>query len=48
MNYYIDIQNATGEPLPISDNQLTHLALLTLRDYKKKQNLQSGWLLRKK
>ncbi|KTD60218.1 metal-dependent hydrolase [Legionella sainthelensi] len=39
MNYYIDIQNATGEPLPISDDQLTRLALLTLRDYKKEAEL---------
>lgn len=39
MNYYIDIQNATDEPLPISEDQLTRLALLTLRDYKKEAEL---------
>ncbi|KTD53174.1 metal-dependent hydrolase [Legionella santicrucis] len=39
MNYYIDIQNATAESLPISEDQLTHLALLALRDYKKEAEL---------
>lgn len=39
MSYYIDIQNATTEPLPINEEELTRLALLTLNDYKKEAEL---------
>lgn len=39
MSYYIDIQNATDESLPISKEELTRLASLALRDYKKEAEL---------
>ncbi len=39
MNYHIDIQNATDEFLPVSDDELTRLASLTLRDYKTEAEL---------
>lgn len=39
MNYYIDIQNATDESLPISEDELTRLAILTLKDYRKEAEL---------
>lgn len=39
MSYYIDIQNATDEPLPVSEEELTHLASLALRDYQKEAEL---------
>jgi probable rRNA maturation factor len=39
MNYYIDIQNATGEPLALNEEQITHLASLALRDHKKEAEL---------
>lgn len=39
MSYYIDIQNETSESLPISEDELTRLALLTLRDYKPEAEL---------
>lgn len=32
MTYYIDIQNATDKPLPLSEEQLNNLASLALRD----------------
>lgn len=32
MTYYIDIQNATDEPLPLSEEQLNSLASLALKD----------------
>ncbi|RUR12300.1 rRNA maturation RNase YbeY [Legionella sp. km772] len=32
MTYYIDIQNATDNPLPISEDELTQLASLALKD----------------
>ncbi len=35
MTYYIDIQNATDAPLAIDEAQITRLASLALRDYKK-------------
>lgn len=33
MTYHIDIQNATEEALPVSEEQLTQLASLALRDH---------------
>lgn len=39
MNFYIDIQNASGESLPVSDDELTRIALLALRDYKTEAEL---------
>ncbi|AWN74420.1 rRNA maturation RNase YbeY [Legionella anisa] len=39
MSYYIDIQNATNEPLPVSEEALTRLASLALRDYQKEAEL---------
>lgn len=33
MTYHIDIQNATDEPLPLSENELTQLACIALRDH---------------
>ncbi|MCE0723891.1 MULTISPECIES: rRNA maturation RNase YbeY [Legionella] len=39
MSYYIDIQNATDEPLPFSEEELTRLASLALRDYQKEAEL---------
>lgn len=33
MTYYIDIQNATEHPLPVSEDTLTQLATLALRDH---------------
>ena len=39
MNYCIDIQNVTDESLPVSEEELTHLAKLTLRDYRKEAEL---------
>jgi len=32
MNYIIDLQNATKEPLPLSEEELKELAMLALRD----------------
>ena len=34
MTYYIDIQNATEEPLPLTEDELSSLAELALRDHK--------------
>lgn len=39
MTYYIDIQNATDEPLAIDENEITRLASLALRDYQKEAEL---------
>jgi probable rRNA maturation factor len=39
MTYYIDIQNATDEPLSMDEDQITRLASLALRDYKKEAEL---------
>lgn len=39
MTYYIDIQNATDEPLAMDEDQITRLASLALRDYKKEAEL---------
>lgn len=39
MNYYIDVQNATDESLPVSEDELTRLAHLALRDYQKEAEL---------
>lgn len=39
MSYYIDIQNATNEPLPVSEEELARLASLALRDYQKEAEL---------
>ncbi|HHT0591673.1 TPA: rRNA maturation RNase YbeY [Legionella anisa] len=39
MSYYIDIQNATNEPLPVSEEELTRLTSLALRDYQKEAEL---------
>lgn len=39
MSYYIDIQNATDESLPVSEEELTRLASLALRDYQKEAEL---------
>lgn len=39
MNYCIDIQNATDEPLPVSDERLTQLATMALKEYKKEAEL---------
>ncbi|MGL5742486.1 MAG: rRNA maturation RNase YbeY [Legionella sp.] len=39
MSYYIDIQNATHDVLPVSEDELTHLASLALRDYKNEAEL---------
>ncbi|WP_428413772.1 rRNA maturation RNase YbeY [Legionella sp.] len=39
MTYYIDIQNATNEPLVMDEGQITRLASLALRDYKKEAEL---------
>ena len=39
MNYYIDIQNATDESLPVSEEELTRLATLALKDYRNKAEL---------
>ncbi|KTD73174.1 rRNA maturation RNase YbeY [Legionella tucsonensis] len=39
MSYYIDIQNATNEPLSVCDEELTRLASLALRDYQKEAEL---------
>ncbi len=39
MSYYIDIQNATDESLPVSEDELTRLASLALRDYQKEAEL---------
>lgn len=33
MTYYIDIQNATEEPLPLTENELSNLAERALRDH---------------
>lgn len=33
MTYHIDIQNATEAPLPLTENELTNLAELALRDH---------------
>lgn len=33
MTYYIDIQNATKDPVPVNDEDLTKLASLALRDH---------------
>ncbi|WP_454780873.1 rRNA maturation RNase YbeY [Legionella sp. WA2022007384] len=39
MTYYIDIQNATDESLPVSEDEIIHLASLALRDYQKEAEL---------
>lgn len=39
MTYYIDIQNATDEALPISEDDITRLASLALRDHKQDAEL---------
>ncbi|KTD15633.1 metal-dependent hydrolase [Legionella gratiana] len=39
MSYYVDIQNATAESLPISEDEIIRLALLTLKEYKKEAEL---------
>lgn len=39
MTYHIDIQNATNEPLPLSENEITMLASLALKDHKKDAEL---------
>ncbi|KTC89040.1 rRNA maturation RNase YbeY [Fluoribacter dumoffii] len=39
MTYYIDIQNATEESLPVSEEELTRLATLALRDFRKEAEL---------
>ncbi|MBI2785283.1 MAG: rRNA maturation RNase YbeY [Legionella longbeachae] len=39
MNYYIDVQNATNELLPVSEEELIRLASMALRDYKKEAEL---------
>lgn len=39
MNYHIDIQNAADTPLPLSEQELTHLAHLALRDNIEKAEL---------
>ena len=36
---YIDIQNATNEPLAINEDEITRLASLALRDYSKNAEL---------
>lgn len=39
MPYYIDIQNATDNPLVMNEEELTSLASLALRDYQKDAEL---------
>ncbi|QMT60426.1 rRNA maturation RNase YbeY [Legionella sp. PC997] len=39
MTYYIDIQNATDESLPISEDEIINWASLALRDYQKEAEL---------
>jgi probable rRNA maturation factor len=39
MTYYIDIQNATDEPLPITEDYLTKLASLALKNYQAEAEL---------
>lgn len=39
MTYYIDIQNATDEPLAINEDEVRRLASLALRDYKQNAEL---------
>lgn len=39
MTYYIDIQTATKDPLPITESELIDLASLALRDYKQDAEL---------
>ncbi|MCW8407612.1 rRNA maturation RNase YbeY [Legionella sp. PATHC035] len=39
MSYYIDIQNATDESLPVSEDELMRLAHLALRDNQKEAEL---------
>lgn len=39
MTYYIDIQNATDEPLAMNEDEIIRLASLTLRDHKKSAEL---------
>lgn len=39
MTYHIDIQNASNEPVPLSDSELTNLASLTLRDHQNQAEL---------
>ena len=39
MSYYIDIQNATNEKLPIAEEKLVHLASLALRDHQSQGEL---------
>lgn len=39
MTYHIDIQNVTEEPLPVTEDALTHLASLALRDHQKEAEL---------
>ncbi|HAT2058412.1 TPA: rRNA maturation RNase YbeY [Legionella pneumophila] len=39
MTYHIDIQNATGKLLPLSEDEITKLASLALRDHKQDAEL---------
>lgn len=39
MTYYIDIQNATKDPVPVNDSDLTKFASLALRDHQKDAEL---------
>ena len=39
MNYHIDVQNATDKPLPLTEDEITHLAALALRDHKDRAEL---------
>lgn len=39
MTYYIDIQKATLKPLPVSEDRITKLATLALRDHQKSAEL---------
>jgi probable rRNA maturation factor len=39
MTYYIDIQNATDEPLPVTEENLIRIASLALKDEKKDAEL---------
>ncbi|KTD00755.1 rRNA maturation RNase YbeY [Fluoribacter gormanii] len=39
MSYYIDIQNATNESLPVREDEIIRLASLALRDYQQEAEL---------
>ncbi|MFA6302220.1 MAG: rRNA maturation RNase YbeY [Legionella sp.] len=39
MNYYIDIQNASEEELPLTEAQITEIAILTLKDHRERAEL---------